>query len=240
MRPFRRLRRPDGGPQNTTLQSWNRQIQLHEGGDGAGPCYPWANQKTPTRPSCSCKTHRRQHQYSTRKLCWEVEQGINPDASGLIPPGFEPFPEVGNSRSGWNRNWWHREWTFLRDDNSQAMRPRPLNRRCHWRVIKKTPYTSDESLGVSWDTYEWLGVHISRVERGLNYGKYEEWPPSCNKQLFVCCRERQSMTDRTLDLIKALQEAQLQRLEASLSARSATPPVRTDKTIKNKQSLTDC
>ncbi len=48
------------------------------------------------------------------------------------------------------------------------------------------------------------------------------------------------MTDRTLDLTNALQEAQLQRLEASLSARSATPPVRTDKTIKSKQSLTNC
>ena len=45
------------------------------------------------------------------------------------------------------------------------------------------------------------------------------------------------MTDRTLDLTKALQEAQLQRLEASLSARSATPPVRTDKTIKTNRAL---
>ena len=43
------------------------------------------------------------------------------------------------------------------------------------------------------------------------------------------------MTDRTLDLTKALQEAQLQRLEASLSARSATPPIRAAKTIKNTQ-----
>ena len=43
------------------------------------------------------------------------------------------------------------------------------------------------------------------------------------------------MTDRILDLTKALQEAQLQRLEASLSARSATPPVRTAKTNKQTE-----
>ena len=33
-----------------------------------------------------------------------IEQGSNPDASGLLPPGFEPFPDVGTSQSGSNRN----------------------------------------------------------------------------------------------------------------------------------------
>ena len=61
--------------------------------------------------------------------------------------------------------------------------------------------------------------------------------PFLQKQYVVFGWERQPMTDRTLDLTKALKEAQLQRLEASLSARSATPPVRTRETIKNKQSL---
>jgi hypothetical protein len=42
------------------------------------------------------------------------------------------------------------------------------------------------------------------------------------------------MTDRTLDLSKALREAQLQRLEASLSAKSATPTVETQKLMKGK------
>ena len=42
------------------------------------------------------------------------------------------------------------------------------------------------------------------------------------------------MTDRTLDLSKALREAQLQRLEASLSAKSATPTVKTQKLMKEK------
>ncbi len=38
---------------------------------------------------------------------------------------------------------------FHQDDNAQAMRPRPLNHQCNWRVIKKPPSTSDENLGVS-------------------------------------------------------------------------------------------
>jgi hypothetical protein len=42
------------------------------------------------------------------------------------------------------------------------------------------------------------------------------------------------MTDRTLDLSKALREAQLQRLEASLSAKSVTPTVKTQKLMKEK------
>ena len=42
------------------------------------------------------------------------------------------------------------------------------------------------------------------------------------------------MTDRTLDLKKALREAQLQRLEASLSAKCATPTVKTQKLMKEK------
>jgi hypothetical protein len=42
------------------------------------------------------------------------------------------------------------------------------------------------------------------------------------------------MTDRTLDLAKALREAQLQRLEASLSAKCATPTVTTQKLMKGK------
>ena len=48
------------------------------------------------------------------------------------------------------------------------------------------------------------------------------------------CWERQLMTDRTLDLTKALREAQLQRLEASLSAKCATPTVKTQKLMKEK------
>jgi hypothetical protein len=42
------------------------------------------------------------------------------------------------------------------------------------------------------------------------------------------------MTDRTLDLAKALREAQLQRLEASLSARCATPVIKTPQPIIEK------
>ena len=42
------------------------------------------------------------------------------------------------------------------------------------------------------------------------------------------------MTDRTLDLAKALRESQLQRLEASLSARCATPIIKTPQPINEK------
>ena len=42
------------------------------------------------------------------------------------------------------------------------------------------------------------------------------------------------MTDRTLDLTKALREAQLQRLEASLSAKCATPTVKNAKIDEEK------
>ena len=42
------------------------------------------------------------------------------------------------------------------------------------------------------------------------------------------------MTDRTLDLTKALREAQLQRLEASLSAKCASPTVKTQRLMKEK------
>ena len=42
------------------------------------------------------------------------------------------------------------------------------------------------------------------------------------------------MTDRTLDLAKALREAQLQRLEASLSARCVTPIIKTPQPINEK------
>ncbi len=41
------------------------------------------------------------------------------------------------------------------------------------------------------------------------------------------------MTDRTLDLTKALREAQLQRLEASLSAKCA-PTVKAQRLMKEK------
>ena len=42
------------------------------------------------------------------------------------------------------------------------------------------------------------------------------------------------MTDRTLDLTKALREAQLQRLEASLSAKCETSTVKTQKLMREK------
>ena len=42
------------------------------------------------------------------------------------------------------------------------------------------------------------------------------------------------MTERTLDLTKALREAQLQRLEASLSAKPATLEIKTPEIIKDK------
>ena len=42
------------------------------------------------------------------------------------------------------------------------------------------------------------------------------------------------MTDRTLDLAKALREAQLQRLEASLSAKCAIPAIKTLQPINEK------
>ena len=45
------------------------------------------------------------------------------------------------------------------------------------------------------------------------------------------------MTDRTLDLTKALLEAQLQRLEASLSAKCASPPVKMQRMMKDKEDI---
>ena len=51
------------------------------------------------------------------------------------------------------------------------------------------------------------------------------------------CWERQLMTDRTLDLTKALREARLQRLEASLSAKCATPRVKSQKLMKEKEDI---
>ena len=59
-------------------------------------------------------------------------------------------------------------------------------------------------------------------------------PTSNNHHFYGGCWERQMMTDRTLDLTKALREAQLQRLEASLSAKCATPTVKTQKLMKEK------
>ena len=44
------------------------------------------------------------------------------------------------------------------------------------------------------------------------------------------CLERQSMTDRALDISAALREAQLQHLEASLAAKAAEKPARTNAT----------
>ena len=59
-------------------------------------------------------------------------------------------------------------------------------------------------------------------------------PTSNNHYFHGGCWERQLMTDRILDLTKALREAQLQRLEASLSAKCATPTVKTQKSMKEK------
>ena len=50
--------------------------------------------------------------------------------------------------------------------------------------------------------------------------------------LYACCLERQSMTDRTLDISAALREAYLQRLEASLVAKAAIKPATTPTTGK--------
>lgn len=61
-----------------------------------------------------------------------------------------------------------------------------------------------------------------------------EGPPSNNQRFHGGCWERQLMTDRTLDLAKALREAQLQRLEASLSAKCATPTIKTQILMKGK------
>ena len=58
--------------------------------------------------------------------------------------------------------------------------------------------------------------------------------PTSNNHYFHGFWERQLMTDRTLDLTKALREAQLQRLEESLSAKCATPTVKTLKLMKEK------
>ena len=55
-----------------------------------------------------------------------------------------------------------------------------------------------------------------------------------NNHYFYGFWERQLMTDRTLDLTKALREAQLQCLEASLSAKYATPTVKKQKLMKQK------
>ena len=59
-------------------------------------------------------------------------------------------------------------------------------------------------------------------------------PLPTTNTLYVGRWERQPMTDRTLDLTKALREAQLQRLEASLLARSATPEIQSKEPIKEK------
>jgi hypothetical protein len=45
------------------------------------------------------------------------------------------------------------------------------------------------------------------------------------------------MTHRTLDLTTALREAQLQRLEASLLARSTKPPSRTPGPVKQNEQI---
>ena len=50
--------------------------------------------------------------------------------------------------------------------------------------------------------------------------------------LYACCLERQSMTDRTLDISAALREAHLQHLESSLAAKSAKPAT-TNKTTSS-------
>ena len=57
---------------------------------------------------------------------------------------------------------------------------------------------------------------------------------SNNHHIHGGCWERQLMIDRTLNLTKALREAQLQRLEASLSAKCATPTAKTKKLMKGK------
>ena len=79
-------------------------------------------------------------------------------------------------------------------------------------------------LGGLWRVRCWLCLRSPFFE-GL---------PSNNHHFHCGCWERQLMTDRTLDLTKALREAQLQRLEASLSARCATPTVKTQKLMKEK------
>ena len=59
--------------------------------------------------------------------------------------------------------------------------------------------------------------------------------PTSNKHYFHgSCWEHQLMTDRALDLTKALREAQLQYLEASLSAKCAVPPVKSQKLTNEK------
>ena len=68
----------------------------------------------------------------------------------------------------------------------------------------------------------------------LSVEKLFERPTSNNHYFHGGCWERQLMTDRTLDLTKALREAQLQRLEASLSIKCATPTVKTQKLMNKK------
>ena len=80
------------------------------------------------------------------------------------------------------------------------------------------------------DGFRWLvkGQMLTMVSVTIYEG------PTSNNHHLHGFWERQLMTDRTLDLTKALREAQLQRLEASLSAKCATPTVKTQKLMKEK------
>ena len=79
-------------------------------------------------------------------------------------------------------------------------------------------------LGGLWKVRWWLSY----------WWKIFEGPTSNKNYFHGGFWERQLMTDRTLDLTKALREAQLQCLEASLSAKYATPTVKKQKLMKQK------
>ena len=108
-------------------------------------------------------------------------------------------------------------------------RPSPSVRTNNHRVLRQIKpsfvlKSLRTDLGGLWKVRCWLSYRWEIFEG-----------PTSNKHLLHGgCWERQLMTYRTLDLTKALREAQLQRLEASLSAKCASPTVKTQRLMKEK------
>ena len=120
--------------------------------------------------------------------------------------------------------------SWCKNPRSRSLyRPSPSVRTNNHRVLRQIKpsfvlKSLRTDLGGLWKVRCWLGYRWEIFEG-----------PTSNKHHFHGgCWERQLMTDRTLDLTKALREAQLQRLEASLSAKCASPTVKTQRLMKEK------
>ena len=77
----------------------------------------------------------------------------------------------------------------------------------------------------------------TKATKRLGFGRPQicRRPIDCPRPCACRRRERQLMTDRTLNISAALREAQLQQLEASLASRSAAKPAATTEAAKNKE-----